>query len=132
MRRSDRMADIGELQLPVLDALAQLGEGTVYDVLDAFPRRECPRYTTALTVLRTLEEKGLATHTMRGRAHLFRPTDEAGRVRRRVLGDVLDRAFGGSPQALVAALLDVDAVTPDVLQQLKALIAAREADADGD
>ena len=132
MRRSDRMADIGERQLRVLDTLAQLGEGTVYDVLDCFGKRERPRYTTVLTVLRALEEKGLATHTMRGRAHIFRPTAEGGCVRRRVLGDVLDRAFGGSPQALVAALLDVDAVTPAVLGELKALIAAREADGDGD
>ena len=132
MRRSDRMGDMGELQLRVLDALALLGEGTVYDVLGSFGEGERPRYTTALTVLRTLEDKGLATHRMRGRAHVFRPTAEAGRVRRRVLGEVLERAFGGSPKALVATLLDVDAVTPEVLLELKALISSREADGDGD
>jgi BlaI family transcriptional regulator, penicillinase repressor len=132
MRRSDRMAGIGELQLRVLDVLGQLGEGTVYDVLEAFGKRERPRYTTVLTVLRTLEEKGLAAHSLRGRSHVFRPTEQAGRVRGRVLGDVLDRAFGGSPQALVAALLDVDAVTPEVLGELRALIAAKEGNANGD
>jgi hypothetical protein len=53
-------------------------------------------------------------------------------VRRLLLGHVLARAFGGSPQALVATLLDVDQVTPEVLRELKALIAAREADRDDD
>jgi BlaI family penicillinase repressor len=131
-RRRDRMGDVGELQLLVLDALTELGEGTVYDVLARLGEGHRPRYTTVLTVLRALEEKGLVTHQAQGRAHLFRPTTEAAQVRQRLLGHLLTRAFGDSPQALVATLLDVDQVTPEVLRELKALIAAREADSDDD
>lgn len=131
-RRKDRMGDLGELQLLVLDALTELGEGTVYDVLARLGEGHRPRYTTVLTVLRALEEKGLATHQARGRAHLFRPTPEAAQVRQRLLGHLLTRAFGGSPRALVATLLDADEVTPEVLQELRALLAAREVDGDDD
>ena len=130
--RSNRLTDLGELQLDVLDRLSRLGEGTVYDILDQFAEPHRPRYTTVLTVLRNLEEKGLATHRTRDRAYVFCPTVEATHVRRKVLRDLLDRVFDGSPKDLVAALVDVDGVTLEDLAELRALIAAKEAGSDGD
>jgi predicted transcriptional regulator len=124
--RSDRVADLGELQLQVLQLLFDAGEGTVYDVLDRFPEVHRPRYTTVLTVLRNLEKKGLVAHRTVDRTYVFRPVMEPAQVRSQVLKDVLDRAFGGSAHDLMAALLDVDAVTPEVLTELKALIEERE------
>ena len=124
--RSNRLTELGELQLQVFEVLCELGEGTVYDVLDQFPKSKRPRYTTALTVLRTLEEKGLAVHRTEDRTYVYRPKVKRGEVRRRVLRDVLDRVFGGSPQELVAALLDDKAVTPEVIEELKRLIAESE------
>ncbi len=129
--RSNRITGIGELQLAVLDALCELGEGNVYDVCDRFSEEQRPRYTTVLTVLRTLEQKGLVEHRTCDRTYIFRPTVDATQVRGRVLCDVLERVFGGSARDLVAALLDVDAVTPEVLSELKALITAQEVSDDG-
>jgi len=128
--RSDRIADLGELQLQVFDHLSELGEGTVYDVLDEFPEGQRPRYTTVLTVLRSLEKKGLIAHRTEDRAYVFVPKVKPAQVRRQVLRDVLDRVFGGSPRALVSALLSVDSVTPEVLEELKAAIAQSEAESE--
>jgi len=128
--RSKRIADIGELQLEVLDILCQLGEGTVYDVLKQFPRSRRPRYTTALSVLRALEKKGVVTHRADGRAYVFQPVVEPGEVRKQALRDVVARVFRGSPRDLVATLLDDDSVTDEVLTELKALIAASEGEDD--
>jgi len=124
--RRNRITGMGELQLAVVDALIELGEGTVYDVLDQFPEGERPRYNTVMTVLRALEEKGLAQHRTQERAFVFRPTAEAYRVREGVLRDVVDRVFGGSPTRLMATLLSADAVTPEVLDELRGLIDAQE------
>jgi BlaI family penicillinase repressor len=129
--RSNRLTELGELQLDVLSRLSRLGEGTVYDVLAQFPRRARPRYTTVLTVLRSLEQKGLITHSTRDRAYVYRPLMDYAQVRRRLLRDVLNRVFGGSPRDLVAALMDVDGITPEVLDELKTLIEAKEAGDDG-
>jgi BlaI family transcriptional regulator, penicillinase repressor len=129
--RSNRITELGELQVAVLERLGQLGEGTVYDVLGQFPRSRRPRYTTALTVLRTLEAKGLVTHRTEDRAYIFRPTVEVAKVRGRVVRDVLERVFGGSPKELMAAVLDVEGITPEVLAELRALIAQKEAEIDG-
>ena len=125
--RSNRLTDLGELQLQVLDILVRCKTATVYDVLDQFPHPQRPRYTTALTVLRTLEEKGLADHEERGRTYVFRPTPRAESVRPALLREMLDRVFHGSPRDLVAALLDTEAVTPEVLQDLRRMIAESEA-----
>lgn len=120
--RSNRITQIGELQLQVFDILHQLGEGTVYDVQDEFADAERPRYTTVLTVLRSLEEKGLATHRTEDRTYIFRPTVSSSELRRGVLQEVLERVFDGSPRDLVATLLDADGVTPQALDELKTLI----------
>jgi len=127
-KRSNRIADVGELQLAILDILGEIGEGTVYDVLERFPEKERPRYNTVITVLRTLEEKGLATHRTQDRAFVFRPTSEAGRVREGVLREVLDRVFGGSPTRLMATLLREESATPETVEKLRALLDKEEPD----
>jgi BlaI family transcriptional regulator, penicillinase repressor len=129
--RSNRLTGLGELQLQVLDILTKRGTATVYDILDEFPEKKRPRYTTVLTVLRTLEHKGLASHDTRDRSHHFSPTERATAVRGTLLAEVLNKVFNGSPRDLVATLLDTDAVTPEVLQDLKKLIAESEADSEG-
>lgn len=121
--RSNRITEMGELQLEVFERLSELGEATVYDVLAAFPDGRRPKYTTALTVLRALEEKGLATHRRDGRTYVFAPVVTAGEVRRQLLRDVMQRVFGGSPRRLMAALLDDEAVTPDVVAELRVMLA---------
>ncbi len=123
--RSNRLTELGELQLAVLDHLLRLGEGTVYDLQAQFEKKKQPRYTTLLTVLRSLEDKGLVTHTKRERQFVFRPAPEAGRIRGRVLREVLDRVFAGSPKQLMTALLDSEEVTPQVVRELKELLAQK-------
>ena len=124
--RSNRIAGVGELQLQVLDVLSALGEGTVYDVQAQFPEGERPRYTTVLTVLRSLEKKGLAEHRTLERQYIFRAVVSPSEVRCGLLRDVLDRVFNGSPQELVATLFDMQHLSPQVVKELKALIAQRE------
>ncbi len=125
MTRRNRLTGLGELQLAVLDQLSRMGEGTVYDLQAQFPAAKQPRYTTLLTVLRALEEKGLVAHTKRDRQYVFRPCEDPGRVRTQVLRDVLERVFGGSPRQLVSALLEAEEVTPEVVRELKALLARK-------
>jgi len=120
--RSNRIAEMGELQLDVFEKLSELGQATVYDVLEAFDEARRPKYTTALTVLRALEAKGLATHHRDGRTYVFQPVVSDREVRGQLLSTVMDRVFGGSPKRLMAALLDDEAVTPDVVRDLRALL----------
>jgi len=130
--RSNRITEMGELQLEIFERLAALGEATVYDILGALPKTARPKYTTVLTVLRSLEEKGLATHYLRGRTHVFEPVVSVHDVRSQLLRNVLERVFGGSPKRLMTALLDDDAVTPDVVRELRELLTDTEVGHSGD
>ena len=124
--RSNRITEMGELQLEVFERLADLGEATVYDILGALPKTARPKYTTVLTVLRALEDKGLATHHLSGRTHVFEPVVSVRDVRSQLLRSVMERVFGGSPKRLMTALLDDDAVTPDVVRELRELLTDTE------
>jgi BlaI family penicillinase repressor len=107
-----KASDLGQLQIVVLRALWSLGEGTVYEVRDALPRQVAPAYTTVLTVLRSLEKRGLVEHyTPSGeRQHRYRPLVSEGEAERGVLCDVLDRVFDGSAERLLARLIETGQV----------------------
>jgi BlaI family transcriptional regulator, penicillinase repressor len=131
-RRRDRITPLGELQLAVLDALQTRGEATVYEVMEAFPTEGRPKYSTVQTVLRSLEGHELVTHRVDGRTFVYRLVENPREVRRGMVVDLIERAFHGSPRAMVAALLDADGLTPDDLAEIKAAIAEHErGEADG-
>jgi BlaI family transcriptional regulator, penicillinase repressor len=125
--RKDRLTELGELQVEMLDRLQEAGEATIHDLLDRFAAERRPRLSTAQTVVRSLERRGLATHRIEGRTFVYRVTEQAAEVRRRALRDVLRSLFGGSSRALVSTLLDVGDFTPEELADLKAMVAEREA-----
>lgn len=105
--------DIGDLQLDALRALWNLGEGTVHEVLSAIPREPAPAYTTVLTVLRSLEKRGLVEHHLPvgERQYRYRPLLSMAGAERVVLEDLLARMFEGCPVRLLARLLEDERMT---------------------
>lgn len=109
-------------ELRILNALWDLGQGTVEEVTKhpSFSRR--PNYKTTQTLLRIMEQKGLVRHLIRGRVFLFVPCvtrEEVGKVSVRRL---LEQNFGGSPAELLVNLLQSAAVEESELEELESLI----------
>lgn len=127
MRRG-RMGELGELQVAVLERLTALGEATVAAVQESFAETARPRYTTVATVLRALEGKGLVSHRRDGRTYVYAPVTPVAEVRSNIVADLIERAFKGSPAALVTALLDARSVTRADLEEVRRLIEERMAD----
>lgn len=117
---------LGELETRVLEVLWNSSEPlSVREVGAALRRRPALAYTTVMTVLDRLFEKGYVTRSKLGRAFAYRP-----RIAREAL--FAERAAAAlSPQgppanAVLSAFLDsVQARDPEVLERLAALIAAR-------
>ena len=124
----DNYADIGSLQIRVLRILWQRGDGTVHEVLEEFPERDRPAYTTVLHVLRTLERRGLVAHTKQNRQHRYRPLVQADDVEAGALHSVLARVFSGSAERLIARLLEAAPIDPRELETIRQLIEEREAE----
>ena len=106
----------GERELDVMTALWTTGSGTVTEVRDAL---DTPlAYTTVLTILRNLEAKGYVRHEEEGRAHRYFPKVRQQVAQRNALRRLVDTLFVGSPEALLAQLVDEHDLTADDLRRI--------------
>jgi len=119
-------AKLGDLELQILNVLWERGPSTVREVLEALPAQPRPAYTTVLTMMRLMTDKGYLDRRERGRAHVYQPRLREGRVKRRLLRDVISSVFRGSPEALVLRLLEDDNLSREELDRIRHLIARRE------
>jgi predicted transcriptional regulator len=114
--------DLGELQKAVMEAVWELGEGTVQQVRDRLDREPQPAYTTVLSVMQKLEKAGWLSHRPEGRSYVYLPTrsrDEAGAS---ALRTFIDRAFRGDPLLLFQRLLDDKRLSESDLAEIKRMI----------
>ena len=79
--------------------------------------------STVRTVLRRLEAKGYATHTVEGRTYLYRAVHAPVAVATRAVRQLIDRFCGGSAEALVMGLVDDDVLTRRELDRIARHIA---------
>lgn len=105
-----------------MDILFRRGEATAAEVQADMP--EPPGYSAVRAHLRTLEEKGHVRHEAKDLRYVYMPTVRPGQARRGALRHVVETFFGGSPEKLIAALLDGDSVRlgREELERLSAMI----------
>lgn len=116
-------ASFTEREVDVMSVLWETGSGTVSEVQQ---RLDDPlAYTTVLTVLRTLQDKGYVRHEIEGKAHRYFPLvarDEAGRSAiRRVVGKI----FSGSPELLLTQLVSDRDLSDEELRRMRDLLDER-------
>jgi BlaI family penicillinase repressor len=91
---------------------------TVRDVYEEMRKARTVAYTTVLTNMKTLEEKGYLRATQQDRAHVYRSTRPKHDVIRQMVRDFVTRVFNGSGQPLVVHLLEDDHLTQDDLRDI--------------
>ena len=107
---------LGDRELDVMAVLWEIGSGTVGEVRHRLPANLA--YTTVLTILRNLEAKGYLSHIVEGRAHRYRPRVAQKAAQKSALSHMLLRLFKGSPELLLARLVETKALTADELRDL--------------
>jgi BlaI family penicillinase repressor len=109
-------------ELRILNALWELKSGTIEEIIrhPSFP--SAPNYKTTQTILRIMEEKGLARHTTGGRVFVFEPAVTRQWVEKMCVRNILEQNFGGSPAKLLVNLLESGPVAEQELEELEALI----------
>jgi predicted transcriptional regulator len=118
---------LSELQLAFVQALWELGEGSVARVQEALEgqgRKLAP--TTVATVLRRLEAQGWVAHREQGRSFIYRATVSHRRAAGRMLTNLTRSLFGGDLPALVSHLLESHKVDRRELEEIRQLIAEKE------
>jgi predicted transcriptional regulator len=107
-----------------MEVLWRKERATVADVVNALKPPPLA-YSTVLTTLRTLEQKGHLTHEEEGRAFVYRPSIPRTEAAKSAIRHVLDRFFGSSPGALAVTLLDDTRLSDDDLRQIKQILARK-------
>ena len=95
---------ISRRERQVMDILFRLGKATAEEVLNELP--DPPGYSAVRALLVTLEGKGLAKHGKDSRRYVYQPAVPEKRAKRSALNQLIATFFQGSPEKLVASLLD--------------------------
>jgi predicted transcriptional regulator len=98
---------------------------TVQDVVDAIPRQLA--YTTVMTTIRILEEKGFLKRAgKRGRALTYRPLVSNEVASRSTLDEMAERYFDGSFKSMALCLIQSKKIKAEDLRELRAVIDSLE------
>jgi predicted transcriptional regulator len=115
-----------EAELEILGILWERGPSTVRDVHAAMSRTKETGYTTVLKLLQIMTEKGLVRRNEEARAHVYEPAEPAESTRRRLAGDLLDRAFAGSAAELMMGALAAKPASAEELAAIRRLLDSYE------
>jgi BlaI family penicillinase repressor len=114
-------------ELQIMKVVWERGAATVKEVCDVISQRKATAYTTILTLMGILEEKGALIHSRSGRAYLYKPLLTRQQATRNQVHDLVTRFFDGKPEKLIADLLENEVNAAEQLGSAKNLLeAARE------
>ena len=112
-----------ERELDVMGVLWEVGDATVAEVRHRLADELA--YTTVLTVLRTLEEKGYVAHEEEGKAYRYRPLVAREAAGKSALKRLLRKVFRGSPELLLTQLVSDRGLTRDEMERMRELLDER-------
>jgi BlaI family transcriptional regulator, penicillinase repressor len=110
-------------EIEILAILWQRGPSTVRDVHERLGADRSVGYTGVLKLLQNMFAKGLVRRDQSGHAHVYEAREPA-RMKRQLLSDFMQRAFGGSASQLVQHLLDDDIASPEDIQEMRRMLAS--------
>ncbi len=121
-RSEARTALPTDAELLILDALWEVEEGTVEEIVNRLPANPRANYKTVQSLLRIMESKGFVEHKTRGRAFVFMSRVTRDEVRLVSAKRLVDRNFQGSHTAMLMNLLDSNHIREDELDELEKVI----------
>jgi predicted transcriptional regulator len=96
--------DLAPLELDCMNALWHLGEATVREIHAALATTRPRAYTTIMTILDRLAQKGVVERQKAGRAWLYKPHLSADQARTHAVARLVEGFFQGSTEALASHL----------------------------
>jgi predicted transcriptional regulator len=94
------------LELEIMKIVWDLKQATVRDVFERLAERRKIAYTTVMTMMKILEQKGFVDKSEKDRAYLYRPTKPERKVMRAMVREFVDRVFNGSAEPLLVHLVE--------------------------
>lgn len=111
-----------EAELAILRVLWSEGPSTVRAVQQVMNREQATGYTTVLKLLQIMTAKGLVVRDESERSHVYRASRPEEGTQKQLVGDLLERAFGGSAVKLVLQALSAKKPSAQELAEIRTLI----------
>jgi BlaI family transcriptional regulator, penicillinase repressor len=114
-----------ERELQALKILWRRGEATVREICDDLEQAgEQLAYTTVLSLMQVMEQKGLVDHTSVGKVYSYRALAQEHSTLGTLARSFLDSVFDGAVDQYLLHALGDRKISPDELKRLEALLAA--------
>ena len=107
-----------EQELEIMKVVWELQTATVRDVYEALLRRRKIAYTTVMTMMNILEEKGYLKKRAEDKAHVYRPAQAKAKVIRAMVQEFVERVFNGSAEPLLVHLVKDRHLSPEELEKI--------------
>ena len=125
MKRRPRV--LGPQELQIMKVVWDRGKVTVRDVYQALLERRQVAYTTVMTMMNILEQKGfLKKAAGEDRAFVYQPARSRQSVMREMVNEFVDRVFGGSANPLMLHLIEDEHITQKDLDDLRKLVRKKD------
>lgn len=116
------LTPLGETEMEVLNHVWDMGEATVKQVRKRILEDREVAYTTIMTVMKNLADKGFLKYRKDGVTYVYSPAQKPESVRSNIITNLMKKAFKGSPKELVQALVNSDDLTSEDLNEIKSMI----------
>ncbi len=121
----ERLPDLGELELEIMQLVWNKGEVTAEQVREELTRNA--KESTVRTVLRRLEDKGYVIHSVVGRTFVFSAVQARQQVAARAVKRIIDWFCNGSVDDVLVGMADARMLEPRTLELLAKRINAAKA-----
>lgn len=113
--------------MEMLQHVWDIGEATVAEVHERVLATRPVAYTTVMTLMKKLADKGYLSYEKEGNAYRYRPARSPEQVRGRLLKDMIGKVFRGSPTALVHTLVNEETLSRADVAEIRRLMDEWEA-----
>jgi len=117
-----RKTELTDHELQVMKVVWDRGSATVRDVYEELLKQRKIAYTTVMTVMGVLEQKGRLKKSVDSRAYVYTPSQSQSEVVSSMVRDFVGRVFNGMAKPLLVSMLEDGKITEDELDELKKIL----------
>lgn len=116
------LTPLGETEMEVLHHVWDMGEATVKDVKKRILKNREVAYTTVMTVMKNLADKGYLKYRKDGVTYVYSPAQKPESVRFNLVKDLVKKVFKGSPKELVQTLVEGEQLSEEEREEILKMI----------
>ena len=116
------LTPLGESEMEILHHVWELGEATVAEVQERILKERKVAYTTVMTIMKNLNNKGYLKYRKEGASYVYSAAKDPEKVQYSLISKMIEKVFKGSPSALVQSLVKGEELSEDELKEIRNMI----------